>query len=212
MNYPLNYTPSFKRYSVQTGSTGSGFLAGLLLGLIMSLVVAFYVTNAPLPFANKTGKLGEKWLPKAGADLPDPNRSLYGKDVKNGHIPTEEKKSGAMLVTPLPPQSDDQIIPVTPATSQEAASLTGQTQPNPPFYLQTGSFKNIEDAEQLRARLALAGVEANLSQAEINGKQLNRVRVGPFANAEEAYKARSKLTENGFEAKLMKSSTPDNNQ
>jgi cell division protein FtsN len=202
MKFPLNRTPDYALNcyappSRHMGGTGVGFLAGLLVGLVIALVVAFYVTNAPLPFANKGSKLGEKFLPKAGSELPDPNRPLYGKDVKEGRIPAEETSSNAVLVAPSPATSPAALgVPdAVPASSPP---------PTLPFYLQTGSFKSIEDAEQLRARLALAGVEANLSQAEVDGKQVNRVRVGPFSNAEEAYKARAKLTENGFEARLVK--------
>jgi cell division protein FtsN len=200
MKYPLNRiryraVNPCSALASQMGGTGGGFLAGLLVGLIIALVVAFYVTNAPLPFANKASKLGEKFLPKAGSELPDPNRPLYGKDVKDGRIPAEDTSSNAVLVAPSP-TTPTPVAPDAPVSTSAPAAT--------PFYLQTGSFKSIDDAEQLRARLALAGVEANLSQAEVDGRQVNRVRVGPFSNAEEAYKARAKLTENGFEAKLVK--------
>jgi cell division protein FtsN len=180
-----SYSPSCL-HRLQYGGTGGGFLAGLLVGLLAALAVALYVTNAPLPFASPNGR-SDKLVDKSSALLSDPNKSLYTKDAKDGRLVVEPLPSSRMGT-----ESPD-IAPSAPDPATNAV-----------FFLQAGSFKSLEDAEQLRARLALAGVEANLSSAQVDGADVNRVRVGPFTTAEEAYRTRAKLTENGFEARLVK--------
>ncbi|MDX1669047.1 MAG: SPOR domain-containing protein, partial [Limnobacter sp.] len=72
------------------------------------------------------------------------------------------------------------------------------------YFLQVGSFRNREDAEQLRARLAFVGIESEIAVGQVNDAVVNRVRVGPFTSANEAYQARIPLTKGGFEATVVK--------
>ena len=198
------------RSKTQFGGTGAGFVGGLLLGLVVALGVALYVTKAPLPFANKLGKTADKPSDRPAGEVsspsgeaPDPNKSLYNKDVREGRIGREEPASEPpRQVSPAAPTAPaNAAAPVSPTAPASAASPAS---PATAYYLQTGSFANSDEADQLRARLALAGIEANVLQAEVGGKTMNRVRVGPFSTAEDAYRARTRLTENGFEARLVK--------
>ncbi len=62
------------------------------------------------------------------------------------------------------------------------------------YFIQIASFRNREDAEALRARLALQGVEALTQAREVDGKGLFfRVRLGPFANTRLAKTAKARL-------------------
>ena len=49
------------------------------------------------------------------------------------------------------------------------------------YVLQAGSFANFTDADQLKARLALAGLVAQIQKVAIEGKgEFHRVRLGPY--------------------------------
>jgi DedD protein len=56
--------------------------------------------------------------------------------------------------------------------------------------LQLGVFNNVTNAEELRAKLELAGVPAQVEA---------RVQVGPFNSRQEAEEARQKLAAIGLE-------------
>lgn len=62
------------------------------------------------------------------------------------------------------------------------------------YLLQLGVFSNLANAEELRARLELAGVPAHLEA---------RVQVGPFATREEALRAQEKIRALGLEPGLV---------
>jgi len=50
-----------------------------------------------------------------------------------------------------------------------------------PYILQVGSFRRFSDADSLKARLALLGIQAGIEAIVVdNGNTWNRVRVGPF--------------------------------
>jgi len=169
--------------NVQAGGTVAGLVLGLLVGLAVALGVALYVTNAPMPFANKTSAAPEKPMaqPVEGQTPPDPNLSLLPKEARDFI-----SAPNIQVTTPTPG-----------ATPQAGGSLTL-------FFLETGKFKSAEDAEQMRVRLMLASVEANVTEVVSDSGSPFRVRVGPYPTAEEAYRARARITENGFEAKLVK--------
>jgi cell division protein FtsN len=73
------------------------------------------------------------------------------------------------------------------------------------YLLQAGSFRNLQQADQLRAKLALLGLETSLQTVSINSKQSwHRVRVGPFNNLTDLNEARSLLKTNGVDAILIR--------
>jgi cell division protein FtsN len=73
------------------------------------------------------------------------------------------------------------------------------------FILQVGSFKTFEAADQMKAELALVGIDADIQRVVINGQDiLHRVRVGPFRDAAELDKARNALLENNRDFVLLR--------
>lgn len=72
------------------------------------------------------------------------------------------------------------------------------------YLLQVGSFRDMNDADQLKARLALLGVVARVQQVTVNDATWHRVRVGPVASAREADEMRNRLADNGIDSLVMK--------
>ncbi len=73
------------------------------------------------------------------------------------------------------------------------------------YLLQAGSFRSHTQADQLRARLALLGLETSIQSVSVNSKQSwHRVRVGPFNNLRDLNQARSLLKTNGIDAILIR--------
>jgi len=63
------------------------------------------------------------------------------------------------------------------------------------YLLQAVSFRKSEDAERLRARLLLSGMEAFTERTSVNGSIWYRVLVGPFSNKTELNRAQTRLRE-----------------
>ena len=70
--------------------------------------------------------------------------------------------------------------------------------------MQAGAYARTEEAEQQRARLAMIGVAARITEREQSGRTVYRVRVGPFEQKEEAESTRDKLASSGVESALVR--------
>ena len=85
----------------------------------------------------------------------------------------------------------------TPRSTRDAAAILNGSDPaeaktaaagGDPFiyFVQVGAYSKAEDAEQQRAKLALAGLRAQVTEREQNGRTVHRVRLGPFDKRDEA--------------------------
>ena len=112
---------------------------------------------------------------------------------------------GALIATLTPAPSTQQTqprptarpepAPAAPVTSSSPATASNSsTAPaSGPYFLQVGSFRVLEDAEALRAKILLMGMSVEIQRAEVNGLQVNRVRVGPFARIDDMNQTRTRL-------------------
>ncbi len=157
--------------------------------------------NAPDPNAALSGRdVGAVTAPSA-PDQPTGQAGLSGK----GQGATEASRQGGdtlgsliATLTPAPnaPPRASQTTPSTtspPANTSAAGNATTQPKASGPYYLQVGSFRVLEDAEALRAKIILMGMPAEIQRAEVNGLQVNRVRVGPFTKIDDMNQTRTRL-------------------
>lgn len=76
------------------------------------------------------------------------------------------------------------------------------------YMLQAGSFARQEDADALRARLALSGLEASIQKVTIQGRgDFFRVRLGPFASMADLAGTDQRLQAQGISALRLKVSS-----
>jgi cell division protein FtsN len=84
--------------------------------------------------------------------------------------------------------------------------------PAPRYYLQAGAFRNAADADNLKAQLALLGVEAMIQTSDVPGKGVfHRVRVGPYLAMNQVDRTRSLLKQNNIPTTLVKE-VPNNQE
>jgi cell division protein FtsN len=73
------------------------------------------------------------------------------------------------------------------------------------YYLQVASFKHFEEADRMRAQLALLNIESHIQRVSVNDEQTwHRVRVGPFTSAREMDKIRGRLQAESLEPMVLK--------
>ena len=168
------------------GSTFLGILIGLVLGLVIALGVAWYINRLPNPFKEK----------------PAPQKS---------EAPTTKVPMTMESARDAPPAGKPKLIPDTPKGEEPAnADRAESDKKSTPaareaFYLQTGSFQNANEADTLKARLALLGLEAAIQTRNVPDKGvMHRVRVGPYTDVEELNRIRDVLKQNNIEAALVK--------
>ena len=81
-----------------------------------------------------------------------------------------------------------------------AAASTDDTR----YLLQAGAFGASGDAEAVKAKIAMLGLNARVESAQIGGKTVYRVRMGPYGSASELADAKAKLSGGGLPAMAVK--------
>jgi cell division protein FtsN len=73
------------------------------------------------------------------------------------------------------------------------------------YIIQLGAFKNIKDAEALKAQVAFIGYTAEIqSFTDVNQTQWHRVRLGPYKSGRTADVIKRKMESNGFNANILR--------
>lgn len=159
----------------------SPFMGGLAFGLLLAAGLALYITQSPLPFVDRVGtRPSDTPNNKASQPSADPNKSLLPKDV--GIVET----------------------PVEAGLEPTTVSPSGLS-----YLIQVGAFRAPEDAEQMRARMAILGFEAKVSNVEREGAVWHRVRLGPYASLEDLNRARTRVEENGIDSMVVRVGTTE---
>jgi cell division protein FtsN len=73
------------------------------------------------------------------------------------------------------------------------------------YVLQAGSFRDLAQADRLKAELTLIGMPVEIQTVSIEGgKKWHRVRVGPFTNLQALDETRNELQSNGLKVMVLK--------
>lgn len=184
-----------------SGKKGSTLLLGLFIGYVLGLVSAIgvwvYIQQAPSPFI-----LNDK--PKVSTEiekLKNENETLKEDQVSNS------EKNSTEDPNEKPRFEFYKILPGSeePVTEKQFQEDVQQPSLKDKYYLQLGSFQNPEDAENLKAKIAMLGMEAHIQSADLSEKGMwHRVRVGPFTKISDINQARSALLQSGIKANLIK--------
>ncbi|MBC7489998.1 MAG: SPOR domain-containing protein [Glaciimonas sp.] len=73
------------------------------------------------------------------------------------------------------------------------------------YYLQVGAFREQAEADSARAKLALQGFEARISECPSDNGSLYRVRIGAFSSLEAMNHMRARLSDNGIDTAVVRS-------
>ncbi|MGB8338150.1 MAG: SPOR domain-containing protein [Burkholderiales bacterium] len=195
----------------QRGSTVTGIIIGLLLGLGIALGVAFFVNKQKSPYVDRMNHPVEGIEKPASAKLEDPKpvdpsakpaavvgdkpRFDYHQILSDGKVATpnldKSHKNQHVIVNPAPvaAQPIEKPVPEEPGTK---------------YYLQVGAFNSETDADNLKARIALIGLQAEVKAATVQDKGvMHRVRLGPYKTHDEMSRARDDLTQNGLPSSVI---------
>lgn len=171
-----------------SGSLFIGILIGLVLGLGIALGVAWYINKMPNPFQQQRAPAAKTEPPKAV-----PAETARPAD-KNGKTADAKPRFDFYKILPgvEEPATDQQL--------REAKSTARES-----FYLQAGAFQKAPDADNLKARLALLGMQATIQTTTLPDRGVwHRVRIGPYGSVEELNRTRDTLKKSGIDTTLIK--------
>lgn len=172
-----------------------GIFIGLILGLTIAAAVAYYLgktgLTTPLGTPNATKESPRGARTELQPQAPEKPRFDFYKILPGAEEPKSPPARGAEKT------ADRATI--------EAAKAAEPAKQSDRFWLQAGAFANAADAENLRARLALAGLEATLQSVTQPDKSVRyRVRLGPYDNPDELNRMKTELGTRGFDASVIK--------
>ena len=210
----------------QLGGTVVGFLAGLLVGLGLALAVAVYVTKVPVPFVDRgvsrkptqdaiEAEKNRNWNPNAGlAGAKPAGPKAETPAPEEGAVKAEGTAPVTKPTAPPPVASSDPLGDLArsrtqgsaPASAPVAAAPAASGADAEPFiyFVQAGAFRTPADAEAQRAKLAMLGFDAKVSEREQAGQTDYRVRTGPHRAKADADATQAKLAGNGIDAALVR--------
>ena len=178
-----------------SGKKGPTLLLGLFIGYVLGLVSAIgvwmYIHQAPSPFIQN-----EK--PEVSTKIKPSNNGKQISDSNDSQTENTNEKPRFEFYKMLPSNEE-------PVTEKQFKKAAKQPSLKDKYYLQAGSFQDTGDAENLKAKIAMLGMEAYVQSADLSEKGMwHRVRVGPFTKIDAINKARSSLLQSGIKANLIK--------
>ena len=192
--------------SNRSANDGGGFpvFAGILLGMVLGLAIAggiawFVLKKNPVPAPQV------KEPPQAAI----PEKPASGKPAVAGTASaTGDGKARFEFYKELTDKPDTSASKKTDrhavAASKPAPAVNSPDSPAV-YFLQEGAYTNPDDAEKVKAKLALLGMVANVQPANIPDKGVwYRVRLGPYKNSADMNEALATLKLNGLTASPIK--------
>lgn len=204
-----------------------GIIIGLLLGVIISLAVALWLNRLSNPFLDKAKPLEP--LPKLSNTQPPPPpdaakaaaekaKGVPDKGAEKVPAKAEKGKEGRPrfeFYNILPGEkevTDKEVKAAKAAPPAPAAPGKPGSSPSAPkafsgeiYWLQAGAFGSEADADNLKAKIALSGLEASVRPVSTPDKgTLYRVRLGPYQSLESANRIKTALSQNGVGAAIIR--------
>jgi cell division protein FtsN len=170
-------------YKTKRGkSPGFSGWMGVLWGLAVGLSVAGIVyikDHRPDAQIARTGKVDKKKF-----------RSSEFPDAETGDSGAEEPAKSYDFYDMLPkfevvvPEKDKDVRPDTKSVPETRRGT---------YVLQAGSYKNFADADRVRAKLALQGIESKVQKVSVDNDTWHRIRIGPISKLDELNRLRQIL-------------------
>lgn len=193
----------------------------MIIGVALAAAAAYYVMRTGNPYQPAVTQGTREQAAREPARDP-------GKAARPAEAPAVDTKPRFDFYKILPGTEEPKVqtkpdrtglekAPVDRSTQDKAPATSGEkaqdkagdsaraAHPGDRIWLQVGSFSAQGDAENLKAQLALAGLEATVLTATIPDKGVRyRVRVGPYDTTDEAGRIKKDLAKRGFESAVVK--------
>jgi cell division protein FtsN len=172
------------------GSGGLSGIAGFVLGLAFGLAVAMAVY---LYDRRPGARLAQQSAPVTPDDQPAGSKPAPASQDAETQFDFYEMLPKFEVVIP---EKDGAVAPRT--------ATGGPVQKPGAYILQAGSFRNLADADRVRALIALQGVESKIQKVTVDTDTWHRVRIGPITNLQKLEETRSKLRGAQIEALVIR--------
>ncbi len=175
---------SQRKSKMKGGGSFKSFLKGLFLGLLVALIVYLDAHTAlDLPeIAFESDKVENPNLVVAKPKLPTPTFNFYDT------LPEME-------------------VVISDSESAGKAEKNKEDKAKSQYILQVASFRKASDADEMKAKLALLGFEAEIEPRRFaSGVVWHRVKIGPYLSTRTLDRDKRRLQDQGIDALTVKQS------
>lgn len=183
----------------KAGGLFLGLVIGLALGIAVAAALAWYFTSRPSQF-KAVEQAPVALPPSAPVPLAPPLPA-----APQPSVPPPAPTAPAPAGKPKPAVQPDEkytffdILPGDKPSKPVDAKL-----PREVWWLQVAALREAKDADRLKAKIALLGLDVQVQKVDSGGNTLHRVRVGPFKTEDDALGALDTLAVNNYEPRLFK--------
>jgi cell division protein FtsN len=153
-----------------------GLAVGLSLGLGVAGIVYLKDHRLDAPVAG-AGKIAKRKL--HANEPPDSSESASGEPAKTYDFYDRLPKFEVVV-----PEKDKDVRPDIRSIPETRSGT---------YVLQAGSYKNFADADRVRAKLALQGIESKVQKVTVDNDTWHRIRIGPISKLDELNRMRQIL-------------------
>ncbi len=211
---------------------GHKFLV-MLLGLLIGFVIGFVVLLSRLPVDDSLANLQAREalrLPAALVQKKEEDYKFYEvlpnqieqpplrveatePAVSRPEIKVVERRADIVVPANALPVNNRTITPATRPVPANAQNLGGggytevpaSYKQNQSYFLQAGSFSDIQSAQAMRAQVLLLGLQAFVVEREEPGGGIrHRVRVGPYQALDLLTEAKKRLKRGGIRYEIVR--------
>lgn len=182
-------------------------LGGLVVGLFVALIVHLEqrTTDAGLDrvLNRDGGGSATTEAPSGGGDRSTPDAADDQPHFEFYKLLPEQE----VAVPDAPADEGDDTPPTDTGPTADQGTDAGDgsaTASASRYLLQAGSFRRYADADRMKAKLALLGVEAGIQSVELaGGETWHRVRAGPYGDRAAVNNVRQRLRSNEIDTILL---------
>jgi cell division protein FtsN len=168
-----DYKPKHKRPAGFSGWLGLSLGLGLGLALAGVIYLKDHRLDAPEARAGKAIK-----------------KRVHGNEAPEAGEPAADDSKTYAFYEMLPkfevvvPEKDKDVRPDIKSVPETRAGT---------YVLQAGSYKNFADADRVRAKLGLLGIESNAQKVSVENDTWYRIRIGPISKLDDLNRMRQTL-------------------
>lgn len=189
------------------------FIIGLILGIVIAGGLSYYLNNMPTKFINKVNNDQLSGITNGNSSEPiilAPGTRLQQARSYDG-IPQQQNPSSNTMPNNASEDNDSASEPsydfydVLQGKKSAKVDSNSQSQTSKIVrnYLQVGIFDSEDLANNMKARLALMGIDSTIKSQQEKGKIINQILIGPFNNENDLNDVMARLNENNIRAELI---------
>ena len=191
----------------KSSSLLTGLFIGLVIGLFVAAGLAWYFNNSsPFKAAEEVSPAAAKAEKSAKRDAAPLAETSTPAEPAAAKAAPSSPPTADVAPSANKPRVDYTFYGILPGDKPAKQALPAPTVPKSKdvWWLQVAALKSPADADKLKARLTMLGLQVAMQKVDSGSGPLYRIRTGPYKREDDALGDLDTLAANDFEPRLFK--------